>query len=150
MKKAFTMVELIFVIVIIGILVAVAVPKLAATRDDALIVKNSEYIVGIMSEISTYTIAKGESKNDLTEMSSLLKSLKAQNRVIVDVVSKSAKVKIGEDESCIVVDIDSNSTTDVLKTVFSVNTTDRICNQVQSFIKEKDYPLVLRGKLIKY
>ena len=31
------MIELIFVIVIIGILAAVAIPKLAATRDDAKI-----------------------------------------------------------------------------------------------------------------
>ena len=150
MKKAFTMIELIFIIVIVGILLAVALPRLTATRDDALIAKNSEYIVGIMTEISTYSTANGESKDDLSEMSSLLQVLKSKSRVIIELATKSAKVKIGEDESCITIDIDSTSTTDWLKTIFSVATTDRICHQVQEFIKEKDYPLVLRGRLIKY
>ena len=35
MQKAFTMIELIFAIMIIGVLAAVAIPKLAATRSDA-------------------------------------------------------------------------------------------------------------------
>ena len=34
-KQAFTMIELIFVIVVLGILASVAIPKLAASRNDA-------------------------------------------------------------------------------------------------------------------
>jgi len=150
MKKAFTMIELIFIIIIISILASTALPRLSATRDDALIAKNTEYIVGIMTEISTYIIARGESKNDLTEMSSLLRTLKKQERIEINSLVKSAKVKIGQESDCITVKIDSNGTTELLKTIFVASPTDRICNMVQNFIREKDYPLVLRGRLIKF
>ena len=149
MKKAFTMVELIFVIVIISILASVAIPKLSATRDDALIAKNTEYIIGIMTEISTYMIAKGEVKSNLMEMSSLLEVLKKQNKVVVDIPNKKATVKIGEEISCIAINIESNGTTELLSTSL-LPTTDKICNMVQLNIKKQDYPLVLRGRLIKY
>jgi general secretion pathway protein G len=38
-RNAFTMIEIVFVIVILGILSAIAIPKFAATRDDAEVAK---------------------------------------------------------------------------------------------------------------
>ena len=52
-KKAFTMIELVFVIVVIGILSAIAVPKFAATRDDAVITKARTTVASIRSALST-------------------------------------------------------------------------------------------------
>lgn len=53
MKNAFTMVELVFVIVILGILAAIAIPKMAATRTDAEITKGRSDISAIRSAIVT-------------------------------------------------------------------------------------------------
>lgn len=52
-KNAFTLVEIVFVIVILGILAAVAVPKFAATRDDADISKGRADVASIRSAIIT-------------------------------------------------------------------------------------------------
>ncbi len=52
-RKAFTMIELVFVIVILGILAAVAVPRFIATRDDATIAKGRADIASIRSAIVT-------------------------------------------------------------------------------------------------
>ena len=50
-RKAFTMIELVFVIVVLGVLAAIAVPRLAATRDDAIIASGRANILAIRSGI---------------------------------------------------------------------------------------------------
>jgi len=64
-KDAFTMIEVVFVIVILGILAAIAVPKMAATRIDAQIAKGKADVASIRSSIISERQArliKGDSK----------------------------------------------------------------------------------------
>ena len=47
------MIELVFVIVVIGILSAIAIPKFAATRDDAIITKARTTVASVRSALAT-------------------------------------------------------------------------------------------------
>ena len=60
MKKGFTMIELIFVIVILGILASVAIPRLAGTRTDAEISATVANIRTLISDAAAYYAVKGE------------------------------------------------------------------------------------------
>ena len=54
MKKAFTMIELIFVIVALGILAMVATPRLVSSKEDAEITRVKSEIAAIRSAIQTH------------------------------------------------------------------------------------------------
>ena len=59
MKNGFTMIELIFVIVILGILSAIAIPKMMATKDDANIVKEIQNARQIVKNAGVEYLTQG-------------------------------------------------------------------------------------------
>jgi len=69
-RKAFTMIELVFVIVVIGILSAIAIPKFAATRDDAIITKAVATLGSVRSALITER-QKRILRGDFTALTSL-------------------------------------------------------------------------------
>lgn len=59
-KKAFTMLELVFILVILGILAAVAIPKISASRDDAKLVALKSDINTLKTAFPAYFLAQGQ------------------------------------------------------------------------------------------
>ncbi len=150
MKNAFTMIELIFVIVILGILASVAIPKLSATRGDAVISKLAQNIATGAAEISTYAMSKSEVDSNFTVMSNAMASMENSGDAVLS--DNKAEIKVGSVSDCIVVLVDVNTTTgvDTLKMVFNDAGGDTKCLAIQGAIDENKYPMKLRGTSVKY
>ena len=113
MKKAFTMIELIFVIVIIVILAVVVVTKISATRDDAKLTKVMSEIRVAIQDINTYYISEGKLALDTTNNKVKFKEM--TNAGVVDSYGdlgffakneKCISLKFFDaDQSCLAVDI---------------------------------------------
>lgn len=144
-RNAFTMIELVFVIVILGILAAVAIPKLSATRDDANIAVLAQGIMGGATEIAQYAVANEGIVSDLTVMSNQYQSLVGSGDAQNDAANSKITVKVGEITNCITVQVVTDGGADTLMITKGASTGDIKCDGLQRLIGEKDYPMLLRG-----
>jgi prepilin-type N-terminal cleavage/methylation domain-containing protein len=144
MKTAFTMIELIFVVVILGILAAVAIPKLSATRDDAKVAKIIQSISLAVSEIASYAVAQGKVEENLSMMSYAVSYLVDSNDAILDISNSAVDFKMGGTSNCIRMQVDEDAG-DANLTLIENSTTDSLCAQLQSVFDPKNYNIYLTG-----
>ena len=103
MKKGFTMIELIFVIVILGVLASVAIPRLAATRDDAEVAKAATNLTTAVSDITAYYTAKGTFKSGSAGQGGNVSFDK-----ITNALDKSGKLMVKGKTECVQVELPGN------------------------------------------
>lgn len=147
-RDAFTMIELVFIIVIIGVLTAVVIPYLTATRDDAKASSLAQSIMGGAAEVGEYAVANESVKPDLTRMSNAYYSLVTAGDALNDPTNSKITVKFGNIDNCITVQVVSTGDVDTL-TITKGAGGDMKCDKLHNLIGEKDYPMLLRGTHVR-
>ena len=142
MKRAFTMIELIFVIVILGILAAVAIPKLSATRDDARVSVVAKQVATGINEIASYVTTKGKSADSIDKMSNSFNALSSSGYATIN--GKKATVGVGGVANCIEVEIKSVGDDEIITVSHSGSANDS-CKSLQSIIDKDKYSIKIKG-----
>lgn len=156
MKKGFTMIELVFVIVILGILASLAVPKLAATKDDAEAAKAAVEIKDAITQLTTYYIVNGSFPQNNTDVTTAEgnKVNKSDNKN-TDVVSKTISEVLNRDglkwTDCITLTTSNGDTTATpakpanIKVAKKDNGTSSFCSAVRGTQAFKDWSKLTDG-----
>ena len=113
MKKGFTMIELIFVIVILGILASVAIPRLAATRTDAEIAATVANLRTLLNDVASYYTVKGEFGNaKWKDITNVTLQLSQNNPITADTPVTQDAHLAADGKNCIVIKlVDRRGTT---------------------------------------
>ncbi|WP_292654641.1 type II secretion system protein [Nitratifractor sp.] len=145
MKSAFSQIELIFVILIIGILAATAFPKLAATRDDAKMSTIAHNTMVAATDIASYAVAKGQTETDLSRMSDAIATM--VNHGVASQVAGTPTLNIhwGGVNNCLVLKIEGQNTpTETLVLETNGSSSDE-CDRLRSLIDSGRFPIPLHG-----
>jgi len=141
-KSAFTMIELIFVIVIIGILAAVAIPKLAATRDDAQTAVLAAQIQEATKELISYYTSQGGEVN--------FSKVKNSSQIALNELIHKGWAEVKDDNHSVVYSNKDTKTvcinykTDGSRVEVDTNDSDNdtLCQDIKRIIKDRNYSVL--------
>ena len=136
--KAFTLIELIFVIVILGILAAVAIPKLMATRVDANRAKLLEDIRNATKEVVSYYMANSGTVD--------FDKIKNDNETIVNKLINEGWVEVNNSQKAYVYSDNINKPVcltyitngNQIEVDTNKSNNDPICKRIKIFINDKN------------
>lgn len=94
MRKAFTILELVFVIVILGILAAIALPKMSSSKDEAEVSKSLNNLKTLINDISIYAL-----KNDHLSSMKTMSNVSGVENVFNG--TKEVNFRVGDDKECL-------------------------------------------------
>ncbi|MDD6162897.1 MAG: type II secretion system protein [Campylobacteraceae bacterium] len=126
MKKGFTMIELIFVIVILGILASVAIPRLAATREDAEISAAVANLRTLVNDATAYYTVKGTFNGAKWSEITNVPVKNANNTN----ATADANLKVGNVDECITVKMVDKADATPAHIEFTKKGTNGVCKQV--------------------